>query len=86
MAGLIKKILRAAVAQPWEYQGEGAPDEWEFRVSPDEGSFAVWDPGYDRWLIYDRARPDRIMAEAKLNEMNRHTEDWAQYVEQLEDE
>ena len=25
MAGMLRKILRAAVAQPWDYVGEGAP-------------------------------------------------------------
>src|ERR1044072_166946 len=54
--GLIKKVLRAAVAQPWEYVGEGAPDDWEFRVSPDEGPFAVYDRRRDIWVMLASVR------------------------------
>lgn len=85
MAGLLKKILRAAVAQPWEYMGAGAPDEWEFRVSPDEEALAVYDPGRGHWVILDAGRLT-VVAEATLKEMDRNTADWSRYVEDLEEE
>lgn len=80
---VLKKVLRAAVAQPWEYMGEGAPNEWEFRVSPDEETLAVWNPSKDRWVLF---REVVTLAEATQKEMDRHTGDWARYVEELEDE
>jgi hypothetical protein len=83
VSGIVKKILRAAVAQPWDYMGEGAPNEWEFRVSPDERTFAVWHPGVGRWEIIDFAT-GRKVAEATQAEMNAHTADWSRYVEELD--
>lgn len=84
MAGMLRKILRAAVAQPWEYIGEGAPDEWEFRVSPDEETLAVYNPNYGRWVLF---REVVTLAEEKnLNRMDRDTGDWSRFVEELEEE
>lgn len=78
MAGLIKKVLRAAVAQPWEYVGEGAPNDWEFRVSPDEKHLALYNPNRDRWYIFHDVA---VLAEVKnLNEMDQHTADWRQFL------
>jgi len=83
MAGMIRKILRAAVAQPWDYMGEGAPDEWEFRLSPDEETLAVYNPNHGRWVLFHDVV---VLAEVKTKEMDRRTDDWARYVEQLEEE
>lgn len=79
MAGLIKKVLRAAVAQPWEYIGEGAPDDWEFRVSPPaDGVCAVYNPDKGVWWIF---RDVVVLAEVKsLGEMDRNTADWRQFL------
>jgi hypothetical protein len=78
--GLIKKVLRAAVAQPWEYVGEGAPDDWEFRVSPDEGTFAVYDPRREIWVMLDSVRLSAVAEVTSLREMDDHTEDWRQFL------
>lgn len=75
--GLIKKVLRAAVAQPWEYVGEGAPNDWEFRVSPDERTLAVYNPVKGKWVIFNEVV---TLAEAQCGEMDRHTEDWRQFL------
>jgi hypothetical protein len=85
MAGILRKIFRAAVAQPWEYMGEGAPNEWEFRVTPDGETLAVYDPCRGHWVLLDSGRL-KVLAEVKCKEMDRRTDDWARYVEQLEDE
>jgi hypothetical protein len=79
MAGLIKKVLRAAIAQPWDYQGEGAPNDFEFRVSPDEQTFAVWHPEVNEWVIFSFSGW-RVIAEANQDEMDKHTEDWRQFL------
>lgn len=75
---ILKGVLRAAVAQPWEYVGEGAPDDWEFRVSEDEQVLAVWNPSYGQWVIFKEVT---VLAEVKsLTEMDRHTADWRQFL------
>lgn len=76
--GLIKKVLRAAVAQPWEYVGEGAPHDWEFRVSPDEKTCAVYDPGKAKWVLFNAVQT--IAEVESTTEMNAHTEDWRQFL------
>lgn len=53
---ILKGVLRAAVAQPWDYMGEGAPNDWELRVSPDGRYIAVWEPGNEPWFVIDTAR------------------------------
>lgn len=78
--GLIKKILRAAVAQPWEYVGEGAPDDWEFRIAPDENTLAVYDPGRGHWVILDAGKLTTVAEVHRLDEMDAHTEDWRQFL------
>lgn len=81
---IIKKVARAAVAQPWDYMGEGAPNEWEFRVSPEEDTLAVYNPARGKWVIF---REVVTLAEVtSLTEMDRGTGDWAQYVEVIDDE
>lgn len=77
--GLLKKVLQAAVAQPWEYVGEGAPEDWEFRVHPGERFFGVYDPSQG-WKIYDSRKGVQIAVVKSLNEMDRHTEDWRQFL------
>jgi hypothetical protein len=75
---LLKKVLRAAVAQPWEYVGEGAPHDWEFRVSPaDDGMCAVYNPVHGEWWIF---KDVVILAKARMSEMDEHTEDWRQFL------
>lgn len=80
---MLRKILRAAIAQPWDYMGEGAPNEWEFRVSPDEETLAVYNPNYGRWVLFHQVV---ALAEAKVDEMDRNTDDWDQFVQVLDDE
>lgn len=80
---VLKKVLKAAVAQPWEYMGEGAPDEWEFRVSPDGQTAAFYNPEFGYWKIFQTVE---LTATATQAEMDRHTADWGRYVEELEDE
>lgn len=78
MAGLLRKVLRAAVAQPWDYTGEGAPEDWEFRVSPEDGGpLALYNPDRGRWVIFQDVI---VLAEATTTEMDKHTADWRQFV------
>jgi hypothetical protein len=87
MAGLIKKVLRAAVAQPWDYVGEGAPNDWEFRVSPEDsdgsGHIALYNPGVGRWVIFQDVIP---LAQVSTEEMDRHTGDWVQFLAVVDDD
>lgn len=85
IGAILKKVARAAVAQPWEYMGEGAPADWEFRVSPDEGYLAVYDPHVGVWRML-RADDLSVCAEATLTEMDRNAADWAQYVEVIDED
>lgn len=75
--GLVRKVLRAAVAQPWDYTGEGAPNDWEFRVSPDETHIALYNPNQDRWVVFHDVV---VLAQVGLREMDAHTGDWRQFV------
>lgn len=78
MAGLIKKVLRAAIAQPWDYQGEGAPDDWEFRIAPDENTLAVYNPLRGKWYLFHDVM---VLAEVtSMDEMDKHTADWRQFL------
>jgi hypothetical protein len=86
MAGMLKKIVRAAVAQPWEYMGSGAPQEWEFRVSPDEDAFAVYDPRRGTWMVMHAGLLCPVTEITSLDEMNGQSTDWARYVEELDDD
>ena len=83
MAGMLKKIVRAAVAQPWEYMGAGAPAEWEFRISPGEDQVAIWNPALGQWVVFteviDQAHLTQEQGERELS-------GWSRYVEELEDE
>lgn len=85
MAGILRKILRAAVAQPWDYVGEGAPNGREVRMSPDGQYLALWEPGNEPWFIIDMAtvRGDWV----KSRDMDgRRYEDWEQFLPIKEDE
>lgn len=82
--GLIKQVLRAAVAQPWEYMGEGAPNEWEFRISPDEQTLAVYNPHKGAWFLFQNVVVLAMVT--STTEMDRNTADWTQYVEVLDDD
>lgn len=80
---MLGRILRALVARPWEYTGEGAPNEWEFRVSPDEETLALWNPHQGRWTVF---REVVVLHEVRSPaQMDRHTGDWARYTEDLDD-
>lgn len=73
-----KKVLRAAVAQPWEYVGEGAPHDWEFRVSPEDGGpMAVFNPDLGEWVIFTDVV---VLAKAGTTDMDRHTGGWRQFL------
>lgn len=81
---ILKKVARAAIAQPWDYMGEGAPNEWEFRLAPDEETLAVYNPHTGKWVIF---REVVTLAEVtSLAEMDRNTADWAQFVEVIDDD
>ena len=81
---ILKKVARAAVAQPCDYMGEGAPNEWEFRLAPDEEMVAVYNPHTGKWVIF---REVVTLAEVtSLTEMDRNTADWAQFVEVIDDD
>lgn len=75
---ILKGVLRAAVAQPWEYVGEGAPDDWEFRVSPDGKMIALWEPGNEPWFVMTAA--DMKGRFVSTRDMDRHTADWRQFL------
>lgn len=78
MWGIVKKILRAAVAQPWDYIGEGAPNEWELRLSPDGRHIAVWEPGNEPWFVIDTAAVKGTWVGTP--EMDRHAADWTPFL------
>lgn len=77
-----KKILRAAIAQPWDYVGEGAPNEWEFRLNPDEETVAVYSPLSGQWTIFREVVILAVVGD--LREMDRNTGDWSRYVEETD--
>lgn len=83
MRGMLKKLIRAAVAQPWDYMGTGAPDEWEFRVSPDEDEVAVWNPSLGQWAVFTEVITPRTLDQ---RQGERDLEGWTRYVEELGDE
>lgn len=83
MAGLLKKIVRAAVAQPWDYYGTGAPDEWEFRVAPGEDQVAVWNPALGQWAVFTQVVNQQSLTQAQGE---RQLSDWSRYVEELDDD
>ena len=56
---VIGKVLRAAIEKPWEHDedepeivGDGAPDDMEFRVSPDGYTVAMWLPDSKQWVLF----------------------------------
>jgi hypothetical protein len=77
---VLKTIARAAIAQPWDYQGDGAPGDWEFRVSPSEDHVAVFDPRRGTWVILDASALEPVAEEHSLRKMDEHTADWRQFV------
>lgn len=77
---VLKTIARAAVAQPWDYQGDGAPGDWEFRVSPSEDHVAVYDPRRGTWVVLDASALAPVAEETDLATMDDHTADWRQFV------
>lgn len=83
MAGTLMKIMRAAIAQPWDYTGDGAPAEWEFRVSPDEDRIAVWNPAVGQWVIFQQVVTERTLTQ---KQGDKQLGDWTRFVEELDDE
>lgn len=81
--GFLMKIARAAVAQPWDYYGTGAPDEWEFRVSPGEDQVAVWSPAVGEWVLFQNVVDQEHLTQ---EQGERRLDDWARYVEELDDD
>jgi hypothetical protein len=84
VAGMIRKILRAAVAQPWDYVGEGAPHDWEIRMSPDGRHIAVWEPGNEPWFVIDTAAVKGQWTPTEA--MEKHAADWIPFLPLNEDE
>jgi hypothetical protein len=77
---IVKKVARAAIAQPWDYQGQGAPNDWEMRVSPQETHVAVHDPQRGQWMILDVRTWEPVAEETNQRVMDNHTEDWRQFL------
>lgn len=57
--GMIRTLLAAVVHKPWEDEddespviGEGAPEEYEFRVNPEESKVAIWVPNKGKWFVF----------------------------------
>ena len=75
---ILKKVLRAAIAQPWDYVGEGAPHDWEFRLSPDGRHLAIWEPGNEPWFVIDTAFAKGRWADTP--EMERNASDWIPFL------
>jgi hypothetical protein len=87
---IVLRVLGAMFSRPWEYMGEGAPNEWEFRVlaSEDEDRnalLAVYNPHWSRkWILF---RDVVQVAEVSLEEMNRRPDgEWLRFVEELDEE
>lgn len=80
---MIGKILRAALARPWEYISPGAPDEREIRVSPDGQYLALWEPGNEPWFMIDTAQMRGGWIEP--SKIDKVTRDWSRLVEDLSD-
>lgn len=75
---IIKGVARAAFSRPWEYMGAGAPNDWEFRVSPGEDVIAFWNPDKGLWVLFSQVV---TMAEVKsMAEMDKNTWDWRQFL------
>lgn len=81
---VVKRVLRAAVAQPWEYVGEGAPAGPEFRVSPDGRHFASFLPERGTWMVHDGASGSVVGEVARLDRFDRETEDWSRFLEEID--
>lgn len=77
---IVKGVLRAAVAQPWDYQGEGAPDDWEMRVDQNATGnvHAVFNPYYREWTFYQGA--ELLFVSQDLADVDRHTRDWCPFL------
>lgn len=88
---MIGKILRAALARPWEiedddeYESEfgveiandGAPGETEFRVSPDGRKVAMWIKSDDSWVIFEN-----VVVLQTFRAVDPGTlQDWTRYLE-----
>lgn len=86
MAGLVRKVVRALVAQPWDYMGAGAPQEPEFRVSPDGRHYAAYDPERGTWLYHEMTTGLVVAEEASLGEVDRYCGDWRRFLEELDDD
>jgi len=87
---MILRILRAAMFRPWELEDEeteysedfavvkeGAPEDWEFRVSPDEKLAAVWAPRANRWLVFS----DVVVRQAYEAADPGSLQDWKRFME-----
>lgn len=83
---IVKKVLRAAVAQPWDYVGEGAPEDWEFRLSPDEGFMAIHNPADGLWVVFEVKTMQPVDSVNSLEKMNKYTRDWGIFLRLLDED
>lgn len=79
---IVKGVARAMIAQPWDYVGEGAPNDWEFRVAPDEESIAVYNPNHGRWVIFKQAVVLREIRDT--GQADRELAQWDQFLPVLD--
>jgi hypothetical protein len=77
---MVKAVARAAVAQPWDYMGEGAPQEPEFRVSPNGRHFAAYDPARGTWLVHEAMSGAVVREIERQGKIDKLTRDWDQYL------
>lgn len=78
--GMLKKVVRALVAQPWDYQGDGAPGDFEFRVSETGHHLAAYDPERGTWYIHVSMTGELVAEVTSLDEMDDRTQDWRQFL------
>lgn len=90
MAGMLTKILRAALLKPWELEGDGAPNDWEVRIDdrhdgdPDSTVMAVWSPYTGQWTFFKDVVI--LFEEKSLDEVDRNTAGWVRLVQPPEDD
>ena len=84
---MIWKILKAAFTRPWEDEpevGDGAPDDWEIRLSPDEATFTIWNPVHQGWVVFQKVIP--LAKGTGLQDWERRTRDWTVFLPLVDDE
>lgn len=88
---LLGKIFRAAMYRPWEFEdeddgdgpegyviaNEGAPENYEFRMSPDYKRVAIRVVPADKWLIFENVV---VLQELRASEPGTLSE-WRRFLE-----